>query len=206
MGIFSFSNNTKEQELQNELDSINVQLTQREIEIKKLKSQLEKLEEEAAEKIVLEQELEKQNNILDKLINQREEKEYELENLVQENTGLLAKIEKLLQKISKKNESIKKEQEIKSKYRFYFEHGAMDFSKAINLFNSLAGTDLSEMKVRTYLVQNNIIYKAGRYYAPTPYAEDFNYVVVYGEYGTTPPKYTIEFLMYLKNLVNAKAI
>ena len=206
MGIFSFSNNTKEQELQNELDSINVQLTQREIEIKKLKSQLEKLEEEAAEKIVLEQELEKQNNILDKLINQREEKEYELENLVQENTGLLAKIEKLLQKISKKNESIKKEQEIKSKYRFYFEHGAMDFSKAINLFNSLAGTDLSEMKVRTYLVQNNIIYKAGRYYAPTPYAEDFNYVVVYGEYGTTPPKYTIEFLMYLKDLVNAKAI
>ena len=206
MGIFSFSNNTKEQELQNELDSINVQLTQREIEIKKLKSQLEKLEEEAAEKIVLEQELEKQNNILDKLINQREEKEYELENLVQENTGLLAKIEKLLQKISKKNESIKKEQEIKSKYRFYFEHGAMDFSKAINLFNSLAGTDLSEMKVRTYLVQNNIIYKAGRYYAPTPYAEDFNYVVVYGEYGTTPPKYTIEFLIYLKDLVNAKAI
>ncbi len=206
MGIFNFSNNVKEQELQNELDSINVQLTQREIEIKNLRSQLNKLEEEATEKIVLEQELERQNNILDKLIEQREEKEYELENLVQENSGLLAKIEKLLQKISKKNECIKKEQEIKSKYRFYFEHGAMDFSKAITLFNALSGSELNETRVRTYLVQNNIIYKAGRYYAPTPYAEDFNYVVVYGEYGTTPPKYTIEFLMYLKDLVNAKAI
>ena len=66
------------------------------------------------------------------------------------------------------------------------------------------GYELNETRVRTYLVQNNIIYKAGRYYAPTPYAEDFNLVVVHGEYGTTPPKYTFQFLRYLKTQVDAK--
>ena len=99
---------------------------------------------------------------------------------------------------------IKDEQRKKNKYKFYYENGACDFTKAISLFNDLTGCGLNETRVRTYLVQNNIIYKAGRYYAPTPYAEDFNLVVVHGEYGTTPPKYTFEFLRYLKQQVDAK--
>lgn len=203
MGIFTFSNNHKEQELQNELDSINIQLTQSRTEIINLKA---KLKEESQDKAQIQEELEKQNDILDKLIEQREEVRFELEKLQQENITLLGKLEKLFKKISKKDEKIKYEQELKSKYKFYFEHGAVDFTKAIALFNDLTNNNLSETKVRTYLVQNNIIYKAGRYYAPTPYAEDFNYVVVYGEHGDTAPKYTFEFIKYLKQMVDEKQI
>ncbi len=203
MGIFTFSNNHKEQELQNELDSINIQLTQSRTEIINLRA---KLKEESQDKAQIQEELEKQNDILDKLIEQREEVKFELEKLQQENITLLGKLEKLFKKISKKDEKIKYEQELKSKYKFYFEHGAVDFTKAIALFNDLTNNNLSETKVRTYLVQNNIIYKAGRYYAPTPYAEDFNYVVVYGEHGDTAPKYTFEFIKYLKQMVDEKQI
>ena len=128
---------------------------------------------------------------------------YELEQLKEEKTFLEKLIETLKQKLSKKDESIKEEQRKKNKYKFYYENGACDLTKALKLFNDLTGHSINETKLRTYLVQNNIIYKAGRYYAPTPYAEDFNYVVVHGEYGVTPPKYTFEFLRYLKQQVDA---
>ena len=206
MGIFSFDKANREQELQNELDSINILMTQKEVELKKIRVELENYQKEQNKQSNIMDHLLEQRNTLEKDINNLNHKIIELkqekDNLKNENTGLLAKIEKLLERISKKDESIKEEQRKKGKYRFYFEHGAMDFSKAIALFNSLTDSNLSETKVRTYLVQNNIIYKAGRYYAPTPYAEDFNYVVVYGEYGTTAPKYTFEFLIYLKQKVN----
>lgn len=195
MGILDKFTNNKEQTLQIELDSVNILLTQKEQEVKKLKSQLEQLKDESQEKTELTIRLETEIEHLDKLVNEKQQIEIELNSLKKEKIGLLARIENLLNKI-------KKEKEIKNKYRYYFEHGAMDFSKAIAFFNNMTNSNLSEAKVRKFLVQNNILYKAGRYYAPTPYAKDLNYIVVYGENGMTAPKYTIEFLLYLKQIVD----
>ena len=195
MGILDKFTNNKEQTLQIELDSVNILLTQKEQEVKKLKSQLEQLKDESQEKTELTIRLETEIEHLNKLVNEKQQIEIELNSLKKEKIGLLARIENLLNKI-------KKEKEIKNKYRYYFEHGAMDFSKAIAFFNNMTNNDLSEAKVRKFLVQNNILYKAGRYYAPTPYAKDLNYIVVYGENGMTAPKYTIEFLLYLKQIVD----
>lgn len=195
MGILDKFTNNKEQTLQIELDSVNILLTQKEQEVKKLKSQLEQLKDESQEKTELTIRLETEIEHLNKLVNEKQQIEIELNSLKKEKIGLLARIENLLNKI-------KKEKEIKDKYRYYFEHGAMDFSKAIAFFNNMTNNNLSEAKVRKFLVQNNILYKAGRYYAPTPYAKDLNYVVVYGENGMTAPKYTIEFLLYLKQIVD----
>lgn len=195
MGILDKFTNNKEQTLQIELDSVNILLTQKEQEVKKLKSQLEQLKDESQEKTELTIRLETEIEHLNKLVNEKQQIEIELNSLKKEKIGLLARIENLLNKI-------KKEKEIKNKYRYYFEHGAMDFSKAIAFFNNMTNNNLSEAKVRKFLVQNNILYKAGRYYAPTPYAKDLNYIVVYGENGMTAPKYTIEFLLYLKQIVD----
>ena len=195
MGILDKFTNNKEQTLQIELDSVNILLTQKEQEVKKLKSQLEQLKDESQEKTELTIRLETEIEHLNKLVNEKQQIEIELNSLKKEKIGLLARIENLLNKI-------KKEKEIKDKYRYYFEHGAMDFSKAIAFFNNMTNNNLSEAKVRKFLVQNNILYKAGRYYAPTPYAKDLNYIVVYGENGMTAPKYTIEFLLYLKQIVD----
>lgn len=199
MGILDKFTNNKEQTLQIELDSVNILLTQKEQEVKKLKSQLEQLKDESQEKTELTIRLETEIEHLNKLVNEKQQIEIELNSLKKEKIGLLARIENLLNKI-------KKEKEIKNKYRYYFEHGAMDFSKAIAFFNNMTNNNLSEAKVRKFLVQNNILYKAGRYYAPTPYAKDLNYVVVYGENGMTAPKYTIEFLLYLKQIVDDKQL
>ncbi len=202
MGILNRLTNNKEQALQNELDSVNILLTQKELEVKKLKSQIKQLKDKSQEKIELTMQLEDEIEHLNELVNEKQKIEVELKTLKEEKNVLLMKIENLLNRIKKKDDSIKKEQEIKNKYRYYFEHGAMDFSKAIAFFNKMTDNNLSETKVRTFLIQNNIIYKAGRYYAPTPYAKDFNYIVVYGENGATAPKYTIEFLLYLKQMVD----
>ena len=199
MGILDKFTNNKEQTLQIELDSVNILLTQKEQEVKKLKSQLEQLKDESQEKTELTIRLETEIEHLNKLVNEKQQIEIELNSLKKEKIGLLARIENLLNKI-------KKEKEIKDKYRYYFEHGAMDFSKAIAFFNNMTNNNLSEAKVRKFLVQNNILYKAGRYYAPTPYAKDLNYIVVYGENGMTAPKYTIEFLLYLKQIVDDKQL
>jgi hypothetical protein len=210
MGIFTFEKSNREQELQNEIDSKDILIAQNQMQIKKLETQLKEKEEEQL----------KDENAIKRLAVERDELArtnaeleiektslyYELEEIKEEKEKEKNFFEKLIEtlkeKLSKKDANLKDEQRKKGKYKFYFEHGAVDFSKAIVLFNALTGANLSETKVRTYLVQNNIIYKAGRYYAPTPYAEDFNYVVVYGEYGTTPPKYTHEFLIYLKQKVD----
>ena len=206
MGIFTFDRANKEQALQNELDSVTVQLTQNQIRIKELERLLKEQEESeeqnelAMKRLVIEHdELSRENAQLEI---EKNTLYYELEQVKEEKTFFEKLVESLKAKLSKKDESIKEEQRKKSKYKFYFEHGAVDFTKAIALFNDLTGHNLNETKVRTYLVKNNIIYKAGRYFAPTPYAEDFNYVVVYGEHGTTAPKYTFEFLRYLKQKVD----
>ena len=199
MGILNKFTNNKEQTLQIELDSVNILLTQKEQEVKKLKSELEQLKDESQEKTESTIRLETEIERLNKLLNEKQQIEIELNSLKKEKIGLLARIENLLNKI-------RKEKEIKDKYRYYFEHGAMDFSKAIAFFNEMTNNNLSEAKVRKFLVQNNILYKAGRYYAPTPYAKDLNYVVVYGEQGMTAPKYTIEFLLYLKQIVDNKQL
>lgn len=215
MGIFTFEKRNREEELQNEIDSKDILIIQNQKRIKELEhllneqQQEEKKSEEAMKRLVIERdELARQNAQLEiektTLYYQLQE---ELENksmLEKVIEALKEELEKFKQKLSKKDESIKDEQRKKNKYKFYYENGACDFTKAISLFNDLTGYELNETRVRTYLVQNNIIYKAGRYYAPTPYAEDFNLVVVHGEYGTTPPKYTFEFLRYLKTQVDAK--
>ena len=215
MGIFAFEKRNREEELQNEIDSKEVLIAQNQMKIKELEQLLSEQqkenqqESEAMKRLVIERdELAHENAQLEiektTLYYQLQE---ELENKsIFEKTieTLKQELEKFKQKLSKKDESIKDEQRKKNKYKFYYENGAVDFTKAVSIFNDLTGYQLNETKVRTYLVQNNIIYKAGRYYAPTPYAEDFNLVVVHGEYGTTPPKYTFEFLRYLKQQVDAK--
>ena len=203
MGIFTFDKRNREEELQAEIDSKDILITQNQIKIKELETQLEEQEknEVAIKRLVIEHdELSRQNAQLEI---DRNTLYYELEQLREEKTIIEKLVDSLKQKLSKKDESIKEEQRKKNKYKFYYENGAFDLTKALKLFNDLTGHNINETKLRTYLVQNNVIYKAGRYYAPTPYAEDFNYVVVHGEYGVTPPKYTFEFLRYLKQQVDA---
>ena len=210
MGILSKFSNNREQELQNELDSINILLVQKEMELKKAKDELnEKLIEEDRQFGIIEHLIEEKDE-LNKEINELQHRIFEIkQEQYEEKNNLLSKLsdlkDKLLKKderIKKKDETLKDEQRKKSKYKYYFEHGAVDFSKAIALFNNLTDNNLSETRVRTFLVERDIIYKAGRNYAPTQYAEDNNYAIVYGEHGSVPPKYTFEFLQYLKQMVN----
>ena len=215
MGIFAFEKRNREEELQNEIDSKEVLIAQNQMKIKELEQLLSEQqkenqqESEAMKRLVIERDelsrenaqLEIEKTTLYYQLQEELENKSALEKVIE---TLKQELEKFKQKLSKKDESIKDEQRKKNKYKFYYENGAVDFTKAVSIFNDLTGYQLNETKVRTYLVQNNIIYKAGRYYAPTPYAEDFNLVVVHGEYGATPPKYTFEFLRYLKQQVDAK--
>lgn len=215
MGIFAFEKRNREEELQNEIDSKEVLIAQNQMKIKELEQLLSEQqkenqqENEAMKRLVIERDelarenaqLEIEKTTLYYQLQEEIENKSQLEKIIE---NLKQELEKFKQRLSKKDESIKNEQRKKNKYKFYYENGAVDFTKAVSIFNDLTGYQLNETKVRTYLVQNNIIYKAGRYYAPTPYAEDFNLVVVHGEYGATPPKYTFEFLRYLKQQVDAK--
>lgn len=168
------------------------------------------LKTEREEKETIKQELNEVQVELNKLQEEKNEIQVELNKLQEEKKALQklldelrVKLEEFKEKLKKKDGKIKEEQEKKSKYYYYYKNGAMDFTEAIALFNDLTDLNMNETKIRTFLVENNIIYKAGRYYAPTPYSEDFNYVVVYGDYGTTPPKYTNDFLRYLKEQARA---
>ena len=214
MGIFVFDKASKERELQSEIAMKDIQIEQLQKSAKDLKRSLnaaKKIEEandeiiESLQTDILRYQTE-YSMVSEELIQAKQEltelKE-ELAKLQEEKTALQKAYEALLEKLSNKDEKIKEEQRIKAKYRFYFENGAMDFSKAIKFFNAVTDNNLNETKVRTFLIQNNIIYKAGRNYAPTQYAIDFNYAVVYGEPGETPPKYTHDFLIYLKEQVRA---
>lgn len=214
MGIFVFDKINKERELQIEIEAKEIQIEQLQKSASDLKRSLNAARkiEEANDKIIeslqvdikrMEIEQEFLSGELTQTENEKQALKKELEELQEEKTALQKAYETLLEKLTNKDEKIKEEQRIKAKYKFYFENGAMDFSKAMRFFNAITNNNLNETKVRTFLIENNIIYKAGRYYAPTPYAEDFNYAVVYGEPGETPPKYTHDFLLYLNDQVKA---
>lgn len=214
MGINVFSKVSKERELQTELQIKEIQIEQlekREKELSKKLNAAQLIEQKDAE--LIEKILSEHESTLFALKSEREEKDkiqVELNKLQEEKKALQklldelkAKIEEFKEKLKKKDKKIEEEQEKKSKYYYYYKNGAMDFTEAVALFNDLTDLNMNETKIKTFLVENNIIYKAGRYYAPTPYAEDFNYAIVYGDYGTTPPKYTNDFLRYLKEQVRA---
>lgn len=214
MGITVFNKGNKERELQAELQIKEIQIEQlekREKELSKKLKAAQLIEQKDAE--LIEKTLSEHESTLFVLKSEREEKDKiqeELNKLQEEKKAfqklldeLRVKLEEFKEKLKKKDGKIKEEQEKKSKYYYYYKNGAMDFTEAVALFNDLTDLNMNETKIRTFLVENNIIYKAGRYYAPTPYSEDFNYVVVYGDYGTTPPKYTNDFLRYLKEQARA---
>lgn len=214
MGLFVFDKANKERELRTEIEMKDIQIEQLQNSAKELKRSLNaaKKIEEATDEIIENlqidiKRLEAEHELICEEIEQeKQERKILKENLTklqEEKTSLQKAMETLTRRLSNKDEKIKEEQRIKAKYKFYFENGAMDFSKAIKFFNAVTDNNLNETKVRTFLIQNNIIYKAGRNYAPTQYAIDFNYAVVYGEPGETPPKYTHDFLIYLKEQVKA---
>jgi DNA repair exonuclease SbcCD ATPase subunit len=212
MGLFVFDKANKEKELQREIELRDIQIEQLQKAAKELKNSLNaaQLIEEKNEEIIVnfQNELTLKSTEIIQLKNEREAFQNELEELQKQKTELQKLVEtlaeeinKIKEKLKKKDDSLKDEQRIKAKYKFLLDNGAMDFTKAIKFFNKITDYNLNETTVRSFLVQNNIIYKAGRNYAPTQYAKDFNYVVVYGEEGTTPPKYTHDFLIYLKEQV-----
>ena len=126
MGIFTFDKSNREQELQNEIDSRDIQIVQNQMQIKKLEIQLKEQEEEqlkdenAIKRLAVERdELARTNAELEV---EKTSLYYELEEIKEEKEkekNLFEKIiESLKEKLSKKDANLKDEQRKKGKYKF----------------------------------------------------------------------------------------